>query len=43
MMPNDLYIAWEIQANKSLKEHKGKKILRFKEINSNLIRSLDNP
>jgi copper chaperone NosL len=33
----------EVDARKFLKEHKGKKILRFKEINSNLIRSLDNP
>jgi copper chaperone NosL len=33
----------EVDARKFLEEHKGKKILRFKEINSNLIRSLDNP
>ncbi len=33
----------EADAKKFLKEHKGKKILRFKDINSNLIKSLDNP
>jgi copper chaperone NosL len=33
----------EADAKKFLKEHKGKKILRFDDINSNLIRSLDNP
>ena len=33
----------EGDAKKFLKEHKGKKILRFKEISSKLITSLDNP
>jgi copper chaperone NosL len=33
----------EADAKKFLKEHKGKKILRFKDITSNLISSLDNP
>jgi nitrous oxide reductase accessory protein NosL len=33
----------EADAKKFLKEHKGKKILRFKNINANLILSLDNP
>jgi copper chaperone NosL len=33
----------EAEAKKFLKEHKGKKILRFKDINPNLIKSLDNP
>ena len=33
----------EADAKKFLKEHKGKKILRFKDINPNVIRSLDNP
>ena len=33
----------EVDAKKFLKEHKGKKILRFKDINPNLIKSLDNP
>lgn len=33
----------EADAKKFLKEHKGKKILRFKDINPNLIKSLDNP
>jgi nitrous oxide reductase accessory protein NosL len=33
----------ETDAKKFLKEHKGKKILRFKNINTNLILSLDNP
>jgi nitrous oxide reductase accessory protein NosL len=33
----------EGDAKKFLKEHKGKKILRFKDINPNLIKSLDNP
>lgn len=33
----------EADAKKFLKEHKGKKILRFKDINPNLIMSLDNP
>ncbi|MGZ3536699.1 MAG: nitrous oxide reductase accessory protein NosL [Thermodesulfobacteriota bacterium] len=33
----------EADAKKFLQEHKGKKILRFKDINSNLITSLDNP
>jgi copper chaperone NosL len=33
----------EADAKKFLKEHKGKKILRFKEIKSKLISSLDNP
>jgi nitrous oxide reductase accessory protein NosL len=33
----------EAEAKKFLNEHKGKKILRFKDINSNLIKSLDNP
>ncbi len=33
----------EADAKKFLKEHKGKKILRFKDINSKLISSLDNP
>jgi nitrous oxide reductase accessory protein NosL len=33
----------ETDAKKFLKEHKGKKILRFKDINPNLIKSLDNP
>jgi len=32
----------EAEAKKFLKEHKGKKILRFKDIHSKLIRSLDN-
>jgi len=33
----------EADAKKFLKEHKGKKILRFKDVNSSLITSLDNP
>ncbi len=33
----------EAEAKKFLQEHKGKKILRFKDIKPNLIRSLDNP
>ena len=33
----------EADAKRFLKEHKGKKILRFKDINPNLIKSLDNP
>ncbi len=33
----------ETDAKEFLKEHKGKKILRFKEIDSNVIFSLDNP
>jgi copper chaperone NosL len=33
----------EADAKKYLKEHKGKKILRFKDVNLNLIKSLDNP
>ena len=33
----------EADAKKFLKEHKGKKILRFKDINPKLINSLDNP
>jgi nitrous oxide reductase accessory protein NosL len=33
----------EADAKQFLKEHKGKKILRFKDINSKLILSLDNP
>jgi copper chaperone NosL len=33
----------ESDAKKSLKEHKGRKILNFKDINSKLITSLDNP
>jgi copper chaperone NosL len=33
----------EADANKFLKEHKGKKILRFKDINPKVITSLDNP
>ena len=33
----------EADAKKFLKEHKGKKILRFKDINPKLIWSLDNP
>ena len=33
----------EADAKKFLKEHKGKTILRFKDINPNVIRSLDNP
>ncbi len=33
----------EADAKKFLQEHKGKKILRFKDINPNLIKSLDNP
>ena len=33
----------EADAKKFLKEHKGKKILRFKDINPKLIESLDNP
>ena len=33
----------EADAKQFLKEHKGKKILRFNGINSKLIRSLDNP
>lgn len=33
----------ETDAKKFLKGHKGKKILRFKDINPNLIKSLDNP
>jgi copper chaperone NosL len=33
----------EGDAKKFLKEHKGKKILRFKDINANVIKSLDNP
>jgi copper chaperone NosL len=33
----------EADAKKFLKEHKGKKILRFKDINPKLITSLDNP
>ena len=33
----------EADAKRFLKEHKGKKILRFKEINPKLIVSLDNP
>ena len=33
----------EADAKKFLKEHKGKKILRFKDISSKLITSLDNP
>jgi len=33
----------ESDAKKFLQEHKGNKILRFKDINSNLITSLDNP
>ena len=33
----------EADAKKFLKERKGKKILRFKDINLNVIKSLDNP
>ena len=33
----------EADARKFLEEHKGKKILKFKDINSKVIRSLDNP
>ncbi len=33
----------EADAKKFLQEHKGKKILSFKDINPNLIKSLDNP
>ena len=33
----------EAEARKFLKEHKGKKILRFSEVTSNVIKSLDNP
>ena len=33
----------EADAKKFLKEHKGRKILKFKDINSKLITSLDNP
>ena len=33
----------EADAKKFLKKHKGKKILRFKDINPNVIFSLDNP
>jgi nitrous oxide reductase accessory protein NosL len=33
----------EADAKRFLKEHKGKKILRFKDINPNLIKSLDHP
>jgi copper chaperone NosL len=33
----------EADAKMFLKEHKGKKILRFKDINPHLIKSLDNP
>jgi copper chaperone NosL len=33
----------EADAKKFLKEHKGKKILRFNDINPKVIRSLDNP
>jgi nitrous oxide reductase accessory protein NosL len=33
----------ETDAKRFLKEHKGKKILGFKDINPNLIKSLDNP
>jgi nitrous oxide reductase accessory protein NosL len=33
----------ETDARKFLKEHKGKKILRFKDITPKMIRSLDNP
>jgi nitrous oxide reductase accessory protein NosL len=33
----------ETDARKFLEEHKGKKILKFKDINSKVIRSLDNP
>jgi nitrous oxide reductase accessory protein NosL len=33
----------EGNAKKFLKEHKGKKIMRFKDINPNVIMSLDNP
>ena len=33
----------ETDAKKFMKEHKGKKILRFKDVNPNLIKSLDNP
>jgi copper chaperone NosL len=33
----------EAEAKKFLKEHKGKKILRFKDITLKLMRSLDNP
>jgi copper chaperone NosL len=33
----------EADAKKFMKEHKGKKILRFKDVNSKLISSLDNP
>jgi len=33
----------EAEAKKFLQEHKGKKILKFKDINLNLIKSLDNP
>jgi len=33
----------EADAKKFLKDHKGKKILRINDIDSNLIRSLDNP
>jgi copper chaperone NosL len=33
----------EADAKNFLKEHKGKEILRFKDINENLIASLDNP
>jgi nitrous oxide reductase accessory protein NosL len=33
----------ETDAKKFLKEHKGKRILRFKDINPKVITSLDNP
>ena len=33
----------EADAKRFLREHKGKKIIRFKDITPNLIRSLDNP
>ena len=33
----------DVDAKKFLQEHKGKKILRFNDINPNLMKSLDNP
>jgi nitrous oxide reductase accessory protein NosL len=33
----------EADAKRFMKEHKGKKVLRFKDVNSKLITSLDNP
>ncbi len=35
--------AKEADAKKFLKEHKGKRIIRFKDVNMKLITSLDNP